>query len=439
MAFRISPPRAALLPVIAVLSLAACGDDSGSRRDLPSSDGNQDTTHDRATELDGGDTAALDSGTTVAHPGAGTSSTKLDGALPPTTTPDAGHSSGSAPDAGKTSQTPDDRDDAGPSDTSPPEPVGDGSCPSTLAGWASVSGDGVTTTTGGGSAKAVRPKSAAELQKYATDSAPQVIELTTNFAVPELKIGSNKTLVGIGDNITISGGIAIKGDKNAAVSNVILRNIHVNGGTASSDDAVTLQYAHHVWIDHCDIYDGPDGSLDMTHAINWVTVSWTKVRYTDKYHNAAGEEVAEHRFASLIGHSDNNASEDTNRIKVTFHHDWWAEGVLERMPRVRFGQVHVYNNYFGSAGNHYCVRAGAHAAVLLESNYFDGVASPHQFNSADDQKTANITARDNVYNKTSGDQAMGGGGPAFTKAPYSPEIQSAASVPEQVKRCAGPH
>ena len=433
MALRFLRPRAAVVSVITALTLAACGDGGGAAEATPSN-GDQDTTHDPVTTLDGGaGSASLDGGTTV-HPGDGTSPTKLDAALPPKATSDASHGGGSASDAGRIGPTA--SDDAG--DTAPPPPVGDGSCPSTLAGWASVSGDGVTTTTGGGSAKAVRPTTAAELQKYATDPAPQVIELTTNFEVPELKIGSNKTLVGIGSNITISGGIAIKGDKSAAVSNVILRNIHLNGETASSNDAVTLQYAHHVWIDHCDFYDGPDGTLDMTHAVNWVTVSWTKIRYTSKYHNAPGEDVAQHRFASLLGHSDNNASEDSNRIKVTFHHDWWAEGVIERMPRVRFGQVHVYNNYFSSTGNNYCVRAGASAAVLIESNYFDGVASPHQFNSADDEKTANITARDNVYDKTSGDQATGGGGPAFTKAPYSPVIESADSVPAIVKQCAGP-
>ena len=34
-----------------------------------------------------------------------------------------------------------------------------------------------------------------------------------------------------------------------------------------------------------------------------------------------------------------------------------AEGVgRERMPSIRFGTVHIYNNYYSSAGNNYCVR-----------------------------------------------------------------------------------
>jgi hypothetical protein len=56
-------------------------------------------------------------------------------------------------------------------------------------------------------------------------------------------------------------------------------------------------------------------SKPLTHAVNWVTVSWTKVRYTPAYRGAPGEEVAQHRFASLIGHSDDNAAEDTNRLR----------------------------------------------------------------------------------------------------------------------------
>jgi pectate lyase len=222
------------------------------------------------------------------------------------------------------------------------------------------------------------------------------------------------------------------------IANVIIKNLHVNGGmTAVDNDAVQLYFAHHVWIDHCDIWDGPDGNLDMSHAVNWVTVSWTKFRYTTSYVKPSGEDDP-HRYASLLGHSDNNAGEDTGRIKVTFHHNWWGELVIERMPRVRFGQVHVFNNYFAAPGNNYCVRAGRAAAVLVEGNYFDHVQSPHQFNSAEDEATASITARDNVYDGTTGLLETGGGGPAFTRPAYTATVEPATGIPSLVKACAGP-
>ena len=239
----------------------------------------------------------------------------------------------------------------------------------------------------------MRPTTAAELSALAADATPRVIEIAGTFNIPRLQIASNKTLIGIGASATINGGLRIRGYADDMVANVIIRNLHVNGGmTAVDNDAVQLYFAHHVWIDHCDIWDGPDGNLDMSHAVNWVTVSWTKFRYTTAYVKPSGEDDP-HRYSSLLGHSDNNAGEDTGRIKVTFHHNWWGELVIERMPRVRFGQVHVFNNYFAAPGNNYCVRAGRAAAVLVEGNYFDHVQSPHQFNSAEDEATASITAR----------------------------------------------
>ena len=140
----------------------------------------------------------------------------------------------------------------------------------------------------------------------------------------------------------------------------------------------------------------------------------------------------------MIGHSDDNGAEDSGRIKVTFHHNWWAERVIERMPRVRFGQVHIFNNYFSSAGNNYCVRAGRNAQLLVEGNHFDGVNGPHEFNDATDEATAFITARNNTYVSTGGNQDTGGGGTPFTSPPYAATIEPAAGVPALVRACAGP-
>jgi pectate lyase len=301
-----------------------------------------------------------------------------------------------------------------------------------------VSGDNVTTTTGGGNAAPVRPANATELMDYASDSTPRVIEIAGTFNVPRLQINSNKTLVGIGNNATINGGLRIRGSSSEPIQNVIVRNLRVNGATTDvDDDAVQVYFAHHVWIDHCEIWDGPDGNLDMTHAVNWVTVSWTKFRYTTAYQRPEGES-SDHRYSSLIGHSDDNASEDDGRLKITFHHNWWAERVIERMPRVRFGQVHVFNNYYASPDNNYCIRAGRNAHLLVEGNYFDGVDSPHEFNSAEDEPTAHITARNNVYNNTTGNQSTGGGGTPFTSVPYTATIEPANNVPAVVQACAGP-
>lgn len=315
---------------------------------------------------------------------------------------------------------------------------GGSTCPAALEGWATVAGDNVATTTGGSAGDTVRPTSVAELLAAASDAAPRVIEIEGTFEVPRLQINSNKTLVGVGRDAAIHGGLRIRGRADAPVSNVIVRNLRVDGATSAVDgDAVQVFFAHHVWIDHCEIFDGPDGNLDVTHAANWITVSWTKFLYTANYQKPEGE-PSDHRFSSLLGNSDDNGKEDAGRLKVTFHHNWWADRVIERMPRVRFGQVHVANNYFSSQGNNYCVRAGTGARLLIEANYFDAVKSPHEFNSEADERTAHITARDNVYFNTTGNQQTDGDGEPFANAPYALALDPVDSLAALVTTCAGP-
>jgi pectate lyase len=306
-------------------------------------------------------------------------------------------------------------------------------CPLDLQGWATISGDGVATTTGGGDTTPVRPTSDQELMDFASDGMARVIEIDGTFNVPRLQVASNKTLIGIGPNATINGGIRIRGTVDDNVSNVILRNVNVNGATTDADgDAVHIYYAHHVWVDHCEMWDGVDSNLDVVHASNWVTISWTIFRHSSA---AAAREFW---FSNLFGHSDDNAGEDDGRLKITAHHNWWREGITEHMPRVRFGQVHIYNNYYSSSGNNDCIRAGTNAHILSESNYFYQVAQPHSFHSDVDEATSSITERDNVYDATTGANASGGGGTPFTTPPYSAPIDSANDVPVLVQTCAGP-
>jgi len=309
------------------------------------------------------------------------------------------------------------------------------SCSDQLLGWASVSGDGVSTTTGGGSVTPVVPTSLAELEEYASDDQPRVIHIEGAWDLNgRLQVASNKTIVGIGPDAELRGGIRIRGYDDAFVENVILRNLTIDGKTTDVDnDAMQLYFAHHIWIDHCEIFDGVDANLDVTHGSNWVTISWTKFRYS----SAAVD--PDHKYSSLIGHSDNNAGEDSGRLKVSLHHNWWAEGVTERMPRVRFGEVHSFNNYFSSAGNNYCIRGGTNAHILSEGNFFDGVNSPHEFNSPTDEGTAHITARDNGYQGTPADDGATGLGTPFNDPPYDYPLDPASSVPALVQACAGPH
>ena len=148
-------------------------------------------------------------------------------------------------------------------------------------------------------------------------------------------------------------------------SNIIIRNINFQQPKANNGaDAVSMQECDGVWVDHCTFTslnqtkDYEDGSTDITHGSKNVTVSWCHYVKTQK--------------SCLVGHS-NSQSGDT-QITATFHHNWF-EGSSSRHPRVRFGQVHVYNNFF-DGNTTYGVGSAYGARVLVEYNYFDGVHLP---------------------------------------------------------------
>lgn len=302
-----------------------------------------------------------------------------------------------------------------------------------LVGWAAVAGDGVETTIGGLGGDTVTATSADELKSYAASAEPLIIQIESALAVGTLDVVSNKTLLGIGPAATILGGIRVRPLKSddPIVSNVIIRHLRVDAASAVPDDGgdgIHIERAHHVWIDHCEIWDSPDGNTDITHGSNWVTVSWTKYHYTSAAPNP------DHRFSNLIGHSEDAADTDRDRLNVTYHHNWWADGIEQRMPRVRFGDVHVFNNYVAATGAVAAVAAGTEAKLVVENNHFEGVNDPHFFHEG--SATAQIVASGNAYVNVTGKQDVGQG-PAFTP-PYPYELEPASQVPCDVSLGAGP-
>ena len=277
-------------------------------------------------------------------------------------------------------------------------------------GWCTQNGG----TTGGGNATPVTVSTISDLTSQANGSGSRVIYVSGTMGAgvsTRVKVAANTTIIGL-PGAKLYGGFDIK------AGNVIIRNMIVQGpGSVDVNgvDCITIDGSstNNVWIDHCDIYDGQDGDMDITNGASYVTVSWTKFHYTSASQN--------HQFCNLIGNSDSKTS-DRGRLKITMVYNWWTSGVVERMPRVRFGQVHVVNNLFDSPQTNYCVRAGIEADILVESNYFDGVNDPIDL--YENNFTA-VTSRNNVYNNTTGNTA--GSGTSFTPS-YSMNIAPAANV-----------
>ena len=284
-----------------------------------------------------------------------------------------------------------------------------------LTGWATQNGS----TTGGANYGTVTVDNVSDLKSYAK-AGNKTIYIKPGTYAGTVEVGSNVTLYGY-PGVTITqpskgSGIKISGSKN-----VILRNISVQGvGAVDEDDEDCLQINHeskNIWIDHVHVYDGHDGNMDIVNQSDYITVSWSKFTYTSKSKN--------HQFSNLFGNSDSKTA-DANALKITVHHNWWGDGVKERMPRVRFGQVHVVNNLYTSSAASYCVRAGMKANIRVESNVFIGVKNPLDYNNQS-KEDAKVSMINNYYEKTSGNTT--GQGTAFTP-PYQ---MSVTDVSNQAK------
>jgi pectate lyase len=217
-----------------------------------------------------------------------------------------------------------------------------------------------------------------------------------------IRPGSNTTIVGLGKQATLRGiWLDIRGTSTVNVTNIIVRNLTFQdtfdcfpawspndgalGAWNAEYDSISLRNADHVWIDHNTFEDRDtaddtqphyfgvlfqvhDGLLDITNASDFVTVSWNRFRNHDKL--------------MLIGSSD-SAAADRGKLRVTLHHNL-LDDIGQRAPRVRFGRVHVYNNYYQieRLPNYgYSWGVGIESAIYAQNNFFktDKSVTPDQF------------------------------------------------------------
>ena len=206
-----------------------------------------------------------------------------------------------------------------------------------------------------------------------------------------IRPGSNTTIVGLDKHATIRGGwFDLRGTSSVNRTNIIIRNLTFEdtydcfpawsptdgefGSWNALYDSISLRDTNHVWIDHNTfvdrdtadstlpyyfsvLYQVHDGQLDITNASDYVTVSWNRFENHDK--------------VMLIGSSD-SAFADRGKLKVTIHHNLF-EDLGQRAARVRFGQVHIYNNYYkiSNPENYvYSWGVGIESAIYADNNFF---------------------------------------------------------------------
>jgi len=283
-------------------------------------------------------------------------------------------------------------------------------------GYATVGGE----TAGGKGGALMDVSTSAELKAALAQQGPLVVRVNGTINVAgQVRVAANKTIVGAQAGDGLLGGGLFVGD----VDDVIVQNLTI--AKAKNADAITVQNARHVWIDHCDLSsdrDNPgdyDGLVDITHQSDFVTLSW------NLFHD--------HKATCLVGHSETNGDEDTDHLTVTFHHNGFTR-VDEGSPRVRFGSVHVFNDLYEDVGR-YAIVSQMKGVVLIENNVFSQVPVDWMTHYLDDEDGF-VIAQGN--DPGTGQAPVSAAPPVPWTPPYAYAPHAAAAVRLLVARCAGP-
>ncbi|ELS52288.1 putative secreted bifunctional pectate lyase/pectinesterase [Streptomyces viridochromogenes Tue57] len=290
-------------------------------------------------------------------------------------------------------------------------------------GFASLAGG----TTGGAGGKVVTVTDQAALARYAAAEEPYIIRVAGSIEVApfgsDIVVGSNKTIVGVGDT-----GEIVHGELhlNPGTSNVIIRNLTIRDSYVEGDwdgktndfDAIQMDTVDHVWIDHNRFTHMGDGLLDIRKDSQYITVSHNRFTH--------------HNKALGIGWTSNALTQ------ITVDHNWF-KGTKQRNPSAdNCAYAHLYNNYFTDQVRDddpvwtYGSWARGRTKMVLENSYYDGVQHPYQADA-----TAELVERGSILKNTTGRHDERGD--AFDPREfYRYRLDPAAAVPTLVARFSGP-
>lgn len=242
-------------------------------------------------------------------------------------------------------------------------------CSATPQGYASL---GSGTTGGSGSnAVTVTVSTGAQLQQALSDrdlNRPLTIRVnglitpsnSGNISKFDIKDMDNVTIIGVG-NSGILDGIGIKIWR---ANNVIIRNLTIRYVNIGDKDAISIEGpASRIWVDHNDLYNTLNSNKDFYDElvsgkkdVDNITISYNKLHNSWK--------------TSLWGSSDS----DNYHRRITYHHNHW-NNVNSRLPLFRFGEAHIFNNYYQNileTG----INSRMGATIRIENNVFEDTKNP---------------------------------------------------------------
>lgn len=299
-----------------------------------------------------------------------------------------------------------------------------------LVGYASLAGGttggaggtSVTVSTGTDLQNAIKSKGSAPLTIYVQG----VISPANSGALTKIDVKdvSDISILGAGAGAEFNG-IGIKVTR---ASNIIIRNLKIHHVNIGDKDCISIEGpADHIWVDHCELYneyqsvgkDYYDGLLDAKGAADYITFSWNYLHDSWK--------------ASLSGSSDS----DNFGRRITYHHNFY-ENINSRLPLFRFGNGHVFNNYYKDVESS-AINSRMGACVKIENNYFENVINPWvtAYSTADGYGDVSDNQLVNSTFKYSSDVRELPACSASIPYAYTQVLHSAGDVPSIVRANAG--
>ncbi|KAI4328389.1 hypothetical protein L6164_020746 [Bauhinia variegata] len=191
----------------------------------------------------------------------------------------------------------------------------------------------------------------------------------------ELIVTSHKTIDGRGANVHIAHGA---GFTLQFIENVIIHGIHIhdihagNGGTIASSvnhtgkrtrsdgDGINIFGSSRIWIDHCSMRSCQDGLIDVVSGSTAITIS--------------NNHFTHHNEVMLFGASGQDTRDQNMQITVAFNH--FGKRLTQRMPRCRWGFIHVVNNDY-TQWEMYAIGGSDKPTIISEGNRFVALNNPN--------------------------------------------------------------
>lgn len=185
----------------------------------------------------------------------------------------------------------------------------------------------------------------------------------------ELLVSSHKTIDARGADVRIAFGAGITLQ---CVTNVIIHGLHIHdilnttGGNPIRDapdhigvrgrfdgDGISIMQSSNIWLDHLSMSRCTDGLIDVVLKSTAVTIS--NCHFT------------EHNDVMLFGGREIDVEDKIMQVTVAFNH--FGRGLVQRMPRCRYGFFHVVNNDY-HMWQMYAVGGSNNPTIISQGNRY---------------------------------------------------------------------